>query len=227
MGRVVEGTGGQRSSAGAGELKTTNAMLRSVIDGIADPVFAKDAEGRYLLDNPAATEDEQAQAERRRLFGRVHEIQEEERGRVAVGLHDGPLQGLATLGFKLARAKELLADGQTGAAMAALGACEADVAGEVEVRLEQTPAGDVVLAVADDGCGFDRTSVAGGGGRFQFGLTVMAERVEALGGRLAVRARDEGGTVVEASIPGPPPSTGGPPGWSPGPPQAHPEGRPA
>jgi hypothetical protein len=40
VGRVVEGTGGQRSSAGAGELETTNAMLRSVIDGIADPVFA-------------------------------------------------------------------------------------------------------------------------------------------------------------------------------------------
>jgi len=39
---------------GAGGLDTTNAMLRSVIDGIADPVYAKDAEGRYLLVNPAA-----------------------------------------------------------------------------------------------------------------------------------------------------------------------------
>ena len=375
MGRVVEGTGGQRSGVGAGERETTNAMLRSVIDGIADLVYAKDAEGRYLLVNLAAadasglrpdqilghtdadllpgpaaaslraadrrviasglphrsreelvtpdgprvyqalkapwrdaagrvagvvgvsrdvTEEEQAQAARRRLLGRVHDIQEEERGRVAVGLHDGPLQGLATLGFKLARAKELLADGQTRPAMAVLGACEADVAGEVaalrrtmhdlrplvldqqglaaaledqaeavraraglaacrltmrleggrldpaveialyrvaqqalanvadhagatevEVRLEQAPAGDVVLAVADDGCGFDPASVAGGGGGVQFGLTVMAERVEALGGRLTVRARDEGGTVVEARIPGP---TATP---------AAPEGRPA
>ena len=54
MGQVVDGTGGQRSGVGAGGLDTTNAMLRSVIDGIADPVYAKDAEGRYLLVNPAA-----------------------------------------------------------------------------------------------------------------------------------------------------------------------------
>ena len=51
MWRQVEGTGGQRSGVGAGGLDTTNAMLRSVIDGIADLVYAKDAEGRYLLVN--------------------------------------------------------------------------------------------------------------------------------------------------------------------------------
>jgi signal transduction histidine kinase len=225
------------------------------------------------------TEEERAQAERRRLLGLIHDIEEEERARVAVGLHDGPLQGLATLGFKLARARELLADGQATAALAVLGECEADVAGEVvalrrtmhdlrplvldqqglaaaledqaeavrlraglaacrvtvrlegdrlrpaveialfrvaqqalanvaehagatevEVRLERSPAGEVLLAVGDDGCGFDPAEVAGGAG-LRFGLTVMAERVEALGGRLAVRARDEGGTVVEARVP--------------------------
>lgn len=360
MGQVVDGMGGQVSGMGAGELETTNAMLRAVIDGIADPVYAKDAEGRYLLVNPAAalaaglhadqvlgatdaellpepvaaglqaadrrvlasglparsreelvtpdgprvyqalkapwrdaagrvagvvgvsrdvTEEERAQAERRRLLGLIHDIEEEERARVAVGLHDGPLQGLATLGFKLARARELLADGQATAALAVLGECEADVAGEVvalrrtmhdlrplvldqqglaaaledqaeavrlraglaacrvtvrlegdrlrpaveialfrvaqqalanvaehagatevEVRLERSPAGEVLLAVGDDGCGFDPAEVAGGAG-LRFGLTVMAERVEALGGRLAVRARDEGGTVVEARVP--------------------------
>jgi signal transduction histidine kinase len=172
VGRQVKGTGGQLSGMGAGELETTNAMLRSVIDGIADPIYVKDAEGRYLLVNPAAasatglrpdqilgytTEEERADTERRRLLGRLHDIQEEERGRIAVGLHDGPLQGLATLGFELARARALLAEG--------------------------------------------RARVAGGGG-FRFGLTVMTERVEALGGRLAVRSRAEGGTTVEARIPG-------------------------
>ena len=365
MGQVVDGTGGQRSGVGAGGLDTTNAMLRSVIDGIADPVYAKDAEGRYLLVNPAAasaaglrpdqvlgytdaellpgpvaarlraadrrvmaselpsrsreelaspegprvyqalkapwrdadgriagvvgvsrdvTEEERADSDRRRLLGRLHDIQEEERGRIAVGLHDGPLQGLATLGFKLARARALLADGHAGDALAVLGECEADVAGEVaalrrtmhdmrplvldqqglaaaledqaeavraraglaacrvsvrleggrlpatveialfrvaqqalanvadhagasevELRLEQAPAGHVRLAVSDDGCGFDPARVSGGG--YGFGLTVMAERVEALGGRLTVRAREEGGTMVEACIPGPPRST--------------------
>jgi PAS domain S-box-containing protein len=208
----VNGAGGQRSGVDADQLETTNAMLRSVIDGIADPVYAKDAGGRYLLVNPAAaeasgltaarvvgytdhdllpapvadslreadravmasglpqrsreelaapggprvyqalkapwrdaagriagvvgvsrdvTEEEHARAERRRLLDRLHEVQEEERGRIAVGLHDGPVQGLATLGFKLARARALLADGQAGAAMAVLGACEADVTGQV------------------------------------------------------------------------------------------------
>jgi nitrate/nitrite-specific signal transduction histidine kinase len=100
-----------------------------------------------------------------------------------------PLQGLATLGFKLARARALLAAGHAGAS-------------EVELRLEQAPTGQVRLAVSDDGCDFDPARVNGGG--YGFGLTVMAERVEALGGRLAVRAREEGGTAVEARIPGPP-----------------------
>jgi PAS domain S-box-containing protein len=377
VGQQVEGTGGQLSGVGADGLETTNAMLRSVIDGIADPIYVKDAEGRYLLVNPAAasatglrpdqilgstdahllpeglaaslraadrrvmasglpsrsreelatpdgprvyqalkapwrdadgrvagvvgvsrdvTEEERADTERRRLLGRLHDIQEEERGRIAVGLHDGPLQGLATLGFKLARARALLAEGRAGAALAVLGECEADVAGEVavlrrtmhdlrplvldqqgltaaledqaelaraglaacrvtvrleggrlhpaveialfrvaqqalanvaehagadeaEVRLEQSPSGEVLLTVSDDGCGFDPARVAGGGG-FRFGLTVMTERVEALGGRLAVRSRAKGGTMVEARIPGPPRSTGGPP-------RAGLEGRPA
>ena len=72
-------------------------------------------------------------------------------------------------------------------------------ASEVELWLEQAPAGHVRLAVSDDGCGFDPARLSGGG--YGFGLTVMAERVEALGGRLAVRAREEGGTMVEACIP--------------------------
>ncbi|HEY6709146.1 MAG TPA: PAS domain-containing protein [Actinomycetota bacterium] len=41
---------------GAGELEAIDAMLRSVIDGIADPVYAEDADGRYLLVNLAAAD---------------------------------------------------------------------------------------------------------------------------------------------------------------------------
>jgi hypothetical protein len=33
VGQVVEGTGGQRSAVGAGELETTNAMLRLTVRG--------------------------------------------------------------------------------------------------------------------------------------------------------------------------------------------------
>jgi signal transduction histidine kinase len=170
-------------------------------------------------------------AERRRLLDRLHDVQEEERSRIAVGLHDGPVQGLATLGFKLARARALLAEGKAGPAMAVLGECEADVAGEVaalrrimhDLRplvLDQQglaaaledqaeavraraglAAGEVVLSVADDGAGFDPASLGGGG--LGYGLTAMAERVEALGGRLAVRTAPGAGTMVEARVPGP------------------------
>jgi len=197
----------------AAELEHANAMLRAVLEGIADPVYVKDADGRYVLVNSAAaesvglrpeeyvgrtdaelfpaevagqlraddqaattsgeprrfretldtpegprvyqavkapwrdaagrvlgvvgvsrdvTEQEQVEAERRRLLERLHEVQEEERRRIAVDLHDGPVQGLAMLGYKLARARVLLEAGETEPALALVAECEADAAGEVE-----------------------------------------------------------------------------------------------
>ena len=173
MGQVVDGTGGQRSGVGAGGLDTTNAMLRSVIDGIADPVYAKDAEGRYLLVNPAAAS--------------------------AAGLRPDQVLGYTDA--------ELL----PGPVAARLQAADRRVmASELPSRSREelaSPEGPRVYQALkapwrDAGCGFDPARVKGGG--YGFGLTVMAERVEALGGRLAVRAREEGGTAVEARIPGPP-----------------------
>ena len=38
------------------ELRESHALLRSVVEGIADPIFAKDAAGRYLLVNSACAE---------------------------------------------------------------------------------------------------------------------------------------------------------------------------
>lgn len=54
----------------------------------------------------------------------------------------------------------------------------------------------VVLRIADDGRGFDTTSAR----QDSFGLLIMRERAEALGGHLVVRAREGGGTVVELVI---------------------------
>jgi signal transduction histidine kinase len=157
----VGGMGGHRPGVDVGELATTNAMLRSVIDGIADPVYAKDADGRYLLVNRAA---ERASG----LRGEAVEI----------ALFRVAQQALANV---------------------------AEHAGATEVEvLEQPSAGCVVLRVTDDGCGFDPVTVARPGHGHRFGLSVMAERVEALGGHLAVRARRQGGTEVEARLPGPP-----------------------
>ena len=145
MGQVVDGTGGQRSGVGAGGLETTNAMLRSVIDGIADPVYAKDAEGRYLLVNPAAAS--------------------------AAGLR--PDQGL---GYTDA---ELL----PGPVAARLQAADRWVmASELPSRSREELA-------SPEGPRVDQ---------------VLKAPWRDAGGRLAVRAREEGGTAVEARIPGPP-----------------------
>jgi len=196
----------------ATELENANATLRAVLEGIADPVYVKDADGRYVLVNSAAagsvglrpeeyvgrtdhelfpadvaghlraddrevtasggprrfretidtpegprvyqavkapwrdaagqvlgvvgvsrdvTEQERVEAERRRLLERLHDVQEDERRHIAIDLHDGPVQGLAMLGYKLARARVLLEAGETEPAVTLVGECEADVAGEI------------------------------------------------------------------------------------------------
>ena len=67
---------------------------------------------------------------------------------------------------------------------------------EVEVRLEETD-GQLEVAVRDDGSGFEPSAPRAG-----FGLTGMRERVEMLGGTLALESSPAGlGTLVEASLP--------------------------
>lgn len=69
---------------------------------------------------------------------------------------------------------------------------------QVQVRL--TWEGDAVrLTVADDGQGFDPAVVQGRG----LGLSSMAERVQALGGRLTVHTAPGRGTRIEATVPCP------------------------
>jgi signal transduction histidine kinase len=57
-----------------------------------------------------------------------------------------------------------------------------------------------VLEVRDDGRGFDVGAVAARGRR-NFGLQFMRERAELIEGRLDVRSRPDGGTVVRLAIP--------------------------
>ena len=70
-------------------------------------------------------------------------------------------------------------------------------AGNARVRLSATN-GDLTFAVEDDGTGFDPTSTMYG-----TGLQGMADRLEALGGDLAVRSSPGTGTLVEGRIPVP------------------------
>jgi signal transduction histidine kinase len=70
----------------------------------------------------------------------------------------------------------------------------------VTVSLSRAP--DLMMSVADDGCGFDTSAPPrrpGGG----FGLISMRERAEAAGGTLAVSSAAGHGTTVEVVVPWP------------------------
>ena len=56
----------------------------------------------------------------------------------------------------------------------------------------------VSFAVTDDGCGFDVDAARRAGGT---GLSSMADRVEAIGGRLTLRSQPRGGTEVCGAVP--------------------------
>jgi signal transduction histidine kinase len=60
-----------------------------------------------------------------------------------------------------------------------------------EVTLVRGPQG-VELSVSDDGLGFEPASIAAG----HFGLRIMRERVEAIGGLLSIHSEPGGGTHV-------------------------------
>ncbi len=58
----------------------------------------------------------------------------------------------------------------------------------------------VAVEVRDDGRGFVEEEVRGGARAGHFGLDVMRERAERLGGRLTIDSRPGGGTVVNATV---------------------------
>jgi signal transduction histidine kinase len=62
------------------------------------------------------------------------------------------------------------------------------------------------LVVHDDGVGFDLTASQAAASRHHFGLAIMRERVESLGGTLQIETAPGAGTTVSACIPNLPPS---------------------
>jgi len=69
----------------------------------------------------------------------------------------------------------------------------------IEVRMEYD-ARQLAVAIQDDGCGFDprsRTGLMSG----HFGLAVMEERAQRLGGRLRLASQPGAGTIVETEVP--------------------------
>jgi two-component system sensor histidine kinase UhpB len=69
-------------------------------------------------------------------------------------------------------------------------------AGRVEVRLQRTQAGGVVLAVTDDGRGFAFEQSERG-----LGLAGMRERALLVGGEVTIESRPDRGTTVRLTVP--------------------------
>lgn len=72
-------------------------------------------------------------------------------------------------------------------------------AGKVTVTLEMED-GNVRLVIADDGCGFDLTCLADPAGSHGWGVLIMAERAEAVGGWFRIESSPGQGTQVIVEI---------------------------
>jgi NO-binding membrane sensor protein with MHYT domain/two-component sensor histidine kinase len=70
----------------------------------------------------------------------------------------------------------------------------------IEVRVERRGA-DVVLEVADDGCGFDPSRPPRRDGSAGWGMTIMEERARSIGAWLRVRSAPGKGTRIELVVP--------------------------
>jgi PAS domain S-box-containing protein len=256
-----------------------DGTVRTVLVRCAGAVDDTGRAARVVGTDQDITDRLRADAERRRLLGRLYQVQEGQDRRLAADLHDGHLQGMAAVGFKveqtrlrlgaagapgvhellqqvaedltaeicglrrtIERLRPLVLDEQgLEAALweeakgarerGGLVACDVtsglggqrldpavetalfrvaqqalanvvDHAGARHALIGLAGGGDgVTLWVEDDGRGFDRSHVQVLGVAPSFGLIVMRERVEALGGRFRVRTAPGSGTRVEAFVP--------------------------
>jgi PAS domain S-box-containing protein len=81
-----------------GDVRTVLARGEGVVDEDGRVV-------RFIGTDQDVTERRRAEAERRRLLARVYEAQEGQDRRLAADLHDGHVQSLAAIGFKLEQAR--------------------------------------------------------------------------------------------------------------------------
>jgi len=81
-----------------GDVRTVLARGEGVVDENGRPV-------RFIGTDQDITDRRRADAERRRLLNRVYEAQEGQDRRLAADLHDGHVQSLAAIGFKLEQAR--------------------------------------------------------------------------------------------------------------------------
>jgi PAS domain S-box-containing protein len=107
--RVVTSLGRIRDDPSPFELEhrivRTDGSVRDVLARGEGVVDEHGRVVRFIGTDQDITEHRRAEADRRRLLGRVYEAQEGQDRRLAADLHDGHVQSLAAIGFKLEQAR--------------------------------------------------------------------------------------------------------------------------
>jgi len=145
------------------------------------------------------TDRRRADAECRRLLGRVYEAQEGQDRRLAADLHDGHVQSLATIGFKLEQARLRLGASGSPEVDELLWQVTKDLSTEV-TSLRRASGRLRPLVLVEDGLDAALREEAKSACN-RAALVAMRERVEALGGRFGVTTAPGRGTVIEAWLP--------------------------
>jgi signal transduction histidine kinase len=162
------------------------------------------------------------QTERKRAMQTVLRATEQERIRLAADLHDGPVQELTALRYGLTRARGRIQHGQPDQAEGLLAELEDELAAgitglrrllaelhpavldeqglEVALHNQAGENGSVRLRINDDGVGFDPTVAGRLLSQGHFGLAGMRERVEMVGGHLAIDSAPGRGTTVDVEM---------------------------
>jgi PAS domain S-box-containing protein len=126
-----------------GAVRTVMARGEGVVDDRGRVV-------RFIGTWQDITERRLADAERRRLLGRVYEAQEGQDRRLAADLHDGHVQSLAAIGFKLEQARLRIGDNVTPEAEELLWQVTKDLSTEV-TSLRRTIGRLRPLVLVEDG----------------------------------------------------------------------------
>ncbi|HWO70796.1 MAG TPA: ATP-binding protein [Actinomycetota bacterium] len=165
---------------------------------LARDVLARDPRRAAELLEELRAEIDQALATLRDLAGGIYPAVLEERG-IAAALEDQARLADVPVRIEADGLARRPIETEAAVYFACLEALQNAVkhaaASEVRIQLAEA-AGHLFFSVRDDGRGFDPATVPAGAG-----LRNMADRVEALGGRLEVRSPPGRGTTVEGEVP--------------------------
>ena len=119
-------------AAGAARVATIGVFLLATVVVAVLVRLSGRAQARSMAAGARADTLAVVAGERRRLLARITEATEEERGRIAAELHDGPIQRLTRFDYTLERARIALAAGDLAVAGRASVTVQRELRGEVQ-----------------------------------------------------------------------------------------------